>query len=586
MRKVKNITIVLSIGAIISFILGFVLSVEQFKSSFNNIVANRYIQYKMYRLIALSLQESLNNWMILTIIISFLLFIIWLLWKLLLPNIIEIHIKDKNRFRMLSACIACFIFFFYGGWAINHYWLPHRFHPISLLGDVIILLFTIFLGWTLIKVRWEIIALVLITPLAILNLGIVADSKINISKKPNLILIVCETLRADHLSCYGYKRDITENIDLFANNAYIFKNAYAQAPATRPSMWSIVTSRYRSIIPAKDEYLTIAEYFKSKNYRTAAFISQHLLERRRSNLHQGFDVYDSECEKDHHRLSARRAKSVTDAAIKWIEQNKKWSFFVWFVYFDPHDPYIPPDSFKGYYNKTKKFSGDRRAKGISRWRANNHLVTEEHKQFLINAYDEEIRYFDYEMGRLFSYLKRSGQYDNSIIILTADHGEELGDNGNRWGHCQILSQEEIWIPLLIKMPTQREKVVIEDVVQNIDIYPTLVEFLNKSHLPCYYDILEGKSLIPLLNRERLNGKRFAASFWRKQQCIIMGDYKYWIWGGKEYLINIKTKEEITNLTIRDKLRSYLNKIYRVYIKRKKNYYKKTVEDLKSLGYLQ
>ena len=347
-------------------------------------------------------------------------------------------------------------------------------------------------------------------------------------------------------------------------------------------MWNIVTSRYQSAMPAKDEYRTIAEYFKSNNYKTAAFISQQFLVETKSNLHQGFDVYDAKCEKDSHGLSLRRAKSVTDAAIKWIEQNKKNPFFTWLVYFDPHDPYIHPGEFRGFYNKIEKFSGDRRAEKI-------HMagdpIPKEHRQFLVNAYDEEIRYLDYELGRLFAYLKNSGKYNSTIIILTADHGEELGDNGNRWDHCQLLSQEEIWIPLLIKMPWQEKKSVIEEAVQNIDIYPTLVQYFSTRHLPYFSKTLEGKSLVPFINDGQSNDNRFAVSFWQGQRAIIKKNYKYWLRKGKENLIDIKTKEEITNTDLVDSFRKDLEKILNEYIL-KKEYYKKAAEQLKSLGYIK
>ncbi len=96
------------------------------------------------------------------------------------------------------------------------------------------------------------------------------------------------------------------------------------------------------------------------------------------------------------------------------------------------------------------------------------------------------------------------------------------------------------------MPGQKKKVVIEDTVQNIDIYPTLAKYFSRDDLPHWYNTLEGKSLIPLLNGKQLYNKRFAVSLWANQRCIIMGDYKYWLLNGKEYVTNIKTKEEISN----------------------------------------
>lgn len=422
--------------------------------------------------------------------------------------------------------------------------------------------------------------------LTILILYILINSKINVSRKPDVILIVCDTLRADHLGCYGYGRDTSKNIDLLAEEAFIFKNAYAQAPSTTPSMWNILTSRYQSEIHARDEYVTIAEYFKSRHYNTAAFIAQAKLRKKKSNLHQGFDLYDAKCREDRYGRTTRRAESVTMQAIEWIRQIKNQPFFVWLVYYDPHGPYSPPDRFKGYYNKTKNFDGDRaKTRPIDSNVAENLLASEEYKQLLINAYDEEIRYFDYAVGKLFEYLKSSGKYENSIIILTADHGEELGDNGNRWDHCQLLSQEEIWIPLLIKMPGQRKKITREETVQQIDIYPTVVEYLGKPFLSSFYKTLEGKSLMPLLNSNRLCESRFAASFWEGQRCIIMGDYKYWMRDGQAHLTNIRTQEKITDSKKQYRLKNLLEQICKQY-DLEDVYYDKTLKDLRSLGYLQ
>ena len=310
----KKVLAVLTTRVTIGFIVGLVCISYQLVASLIYIKANRYIQYRMIRLTALSIQDSLYEWLKITIIISIALSIIWVLWELYLPRIIGVRIKYRIKGKILKAK------------------LKRKFKFTKTINKIVP---------------------TLVTFLVILNLFIIVDSKTNITNKPNLILIVCETLRADHMGYHGYKRDTTNNIDLFANNAYIFKNAYAQAPCTSPSMWNIVTSKYRSTIPAKDEYVTVAEHFKSNNYKTGAFISQHFLEKNVSNLNQGFDLYDAKCERDVNDLSARRAESVTYAAVKWIEQNKKCPFFAWLVYFDPHGPYIPPGEFKGYYNKTE-----------------------------------------------------------------------------------------------------------------------------------------------------------------------------------------------------------------------------------------
>lgn len=534
--KTKNIINVLSIAVILGFVIGLIGPVV-------DIATHRYIQYGMFRTAAVAVQESWNRWTLFAVIalshFYFILVIAVSIWKS------RSHGGSKDEGRL--------------SWAKRSEAL--KVNPV------------------------RITALVLVLLLVILNMGVAIDGKINAPKGPNVIFIVCETLRPDHLSFYGYRRTTTSNVDAFANNAFVFKNAYTSAPSTMPAVWNIVTSKYQSTIPAKDRYVTMAEYFKSRNYKTGAFLSHHYFEGTKSNLHQGFDVYDGDCEKDVHDMSARKAESITGATIKWIEQNKSEPFFAWLVYFDPHDPYVPPDNFRGHYNENVKFSGDRRSEGVGYMGKKNQMVSKAYREFLINAYDEEIRYFDHEVGELFKYLKSSGLYDNSIIVLTADHGEELGDNGKRWDHCQLLSQEEIWVPLLIKLPGQTQKKEIESLAQNIDIYPTLVEYFDKSDLPDYYKAFEGKSLIPLLNKDQLDDDRYAASFWHEQLCIVKGNYKYWMLGDKELLMNIKTGKRITDPKIRKELRNELGTIYRRYLT-DEGYYSRTIENLKSIGYLQ
>ncbi len=534
---------VLTAGLTIGFIVGFISIFNSLRESLISIKVNQYVQFRMIRLIALSFQDLLFKWLGITVFGALALFIIWLLWRLFILRLIRMHTQSRIKRKFLL---------------LKRKKLFKMIKPINRIASILVIF------------------------LVILNLSIFIDSRLLPPKKPNVILIVCETLRPDHMGYYGYNRDTSDNIDLLASDSCVFKNAYTQAPCTKPSMWNILTSKYQSAVPAEDKYVTIAEHFKSSNYRTAAFISQMFLGEEGSNLHPGFDIYDVRYEKDDYGLAVRDARSVTDSAIEWIDQNRKFPFFAWLVYFDPHDPYIPAGEFKGYYNKSDEFSGDRRAEKIHMV---DNPIPDEHKQFLINAYDEEIRYLDHELGRLFDYLKSSGQYHNSIIILTADHGEELGDNGDRWDHCQILSQEEIWVPLLIKMPGQKEERIIEEAVQNIDIYPTLVEHLRGQHLPRYYHVLEGISLMPLIKGEPSNGDRLAISFWQGQRCIVRGDYKYWFWKGKESLINIKTKEELDDETLLNNLRRQLDITYNRYILRKE-YYKETIERLKSLGYIK
>lgn len=541
--KIKSFFLTLITTATIGFIVGFLLIFNQLKSSLFHIRTNQYLHYRMIRLLFQSLKAATYKWLEITVIIAVGLTLIWLIWQLTMLFLSTIHVKYRIMWHSFK---------------VKRRVKSKILRSLPKIGIILVLILLIF------------------------DLGLFFDSLITPDHKPNVILIVCETLRADHLDYNGYKRKTTPNLDSLAQQAFLFKNAYSQAPSTRPSMWNIVTSKYQSAMPAPNSYLTIAEYFKSNRYKTAAFISQQFLGAADSNLDQGFDLYDGDCPKDKHGLSLRRANSITEAAINWIREDHHLPYFIWLVYFDPHDPYIPPDEFKGIYTKSEKFSRDRRGERIH---MKSRPISPEHKKFLIDAYDEEIRYFDYELGRLLKCLKNSAQYDNTLIAFTADHGEELGDNGHRWDHSQLLSQEEIWIPLIIKMPNQQHQTIITEPVQNIDIYPTLVDYFSSHHPPFFSKTLEGKSLLPLMRKERGNSLDYALSLWQGQRCLIMGNYKYWVRKREKHLIEIKTREKIRDAKRIKFFRDELNKILNQYIK-KRGYYKKNLEQLKSLGYIK
>lgn len=417
-------------------------------------------------------------------------------------------------------------------------------------------------------------------------------SRVAIPKKtlPNVIFIICETLRPDHLGVYGYARDTAPNLDRLAQTSFLFTQSISQAPCTRPSVWNMMTSRYQAEVPVLDETFTLAEYLSAMRYKTAAFIAQHVLVKQYSNLNQGFDWYDDAQELDHHRMTLRKATSVTDAAIAWLQVNKQKRFFTWLMYFDPHDPYDPPDQAKGHFVKSEDYSRDRRKEKIHFVTEESRNITPAHRRFLIDAYDEEIRYTDQELGRFLDYLRESGLFDDSLIIFTSDHGEELGED-NRWDHCQLLSQEEIWVPLLIKLPGQKSGKRIGTPVQTIDIYPTLVEYFHGADLPSFYDELEGRSFLSWLGDTEAPGEeRYAVSFWRRQASVFFKGHKLWRHGEDETLVPLDVppsmaKEGLTADTVRQVLRQKLDEVVDKYI-RKKAYYKKTMEKLRSIGYVQ
>ncbi|MBN1866768.1 sulfatase [Candidatus Sumerlaeota bacterium] len=498
------------------------------------------------------------------------------------------------------ARIVCLVLFLSVGWIVNRRWLPGKFEPVSLLADLLVVLSVGFLYvvWTRPTLRpglfrtARVAAIVLLAAILAFEVSVRVQSRKLPGNHPNVIFVVCETLRPDHLGCYGYPRDTTPNLDAFARGAFRFTRAYTTAPATRPGMMNILTGAYFSDTPLSLDRVTLAEYFRTLRYATAAFISQQFFAEKGANTDQGFDHYDAPYDIDQHRLSSRRAQSVADATLDWLRARPAdRPFFVWCVYFDPHDPYVAPNGYRGYYNKTDKFNGDRRAEGIHGLLAPDRTVTEEHRNFLIRAYEEEIRYFDAQVGRLFDYLKESGAFDESWIVVTSDHGEELGDNGGRWDHCQLLSEEEIHVPLLVKMPGQAQGATVDSVVQTIDLFPALVDYLAEaSDPPAFREWLEGDSLLPLLVEERRDDAdaardRAALAFWGEQEAAVRWPYKYWLRDGNETVVDLRTGDAATSESVRSGLRKALDDKIAMYGLRSSDRMA-TIEQLRSVGYLK
>jgi len=494
--KGKNIITVLSAAVIVGFILGLV-------PSFNHIVSNRYIRYKAVRLIALSFQQSLHRWLILTIIVTLAFIIMWLLWKIFLSSIFKVYIREKNVQRIILACIVCSVFLFFGGWAVNYYWLPGKFHLVSLLADAGILLFAIFLGWMLIKVKEEALfrlpktkgirrtSVVLVLALMILNLFIFIDSKINYPKAPNIVLIGVDTLRADHLKCYGYGRETSPEIDALAKEGVLFLECISHIPTTTPSFASILTSKrpishgvlgnnfkgYR----LDNWHMTLAELLKNRGYNTAAFVSGWTL-KRNANLTQGFDVYDDAFKGE------RQAELVNREVFRWLEKHRNGKFFLFVHYFDPHSKYDPPPPYNSCFAYTTK---PHDISKIDRHLRHGNISD---PSFYIAKYDGEIKYTDYHIGQLLKKISELDPERKTLIVFTADHGETLVERQVWFNHGHFVYDEQIHVPLLLWYPGIFGHKKIDALVRLIDVLPTILDVLGIN----FSEHLEGRSLLPLI----------------------------------------------------------------------------------------
>ncbi len=290
----------------------------------------------------------------------------------------------------------------------------------------------------------------------------------------NAILIIIDTLRADHVGCYGYGRPLTPRIDELAAEGIRFDTCIAQAPWTIPSIMSIMTSMYPSVNGIMDDQgrldpmrQTLAEAFLAAGFRTAGIVS-HTFVDSRFGFGKGFEIFEDE------KVIQEPADRITDLAISILEEVKDERFFLFIHYFDPHFPYEPPAPYDTIQVTPGVDVESMSWKEMKRFAHVRNPVPQAELNRIVGLYDGEIAFTDVMIGRLIEYLKTSGIYDNTIIALTSDHGEEFKDHGSM-GHTRTLYDEVIRVPLLIRDPgSQARGVVVEEQVRSMDIAPTLL----------------------------------------------------------------------------------------------------------------
>jgi len=274
----------------------------------------------------------------------------------------------------------------------------------------------------------------------------------------NVLLITLDTTRADHLSCYSPQGAKTPHLDSLAARGVLFTHATAQVPLTLPSHACIMTGSYPPVHKLRDmggfvldkSHPTIASVTRAAGFRTAAFVGSRVVAKH-FGLSHGFDTYDDDmgAEKEEGRLPGafpeRRASVVTERALDWLKQNGQRKFFLWAHYYDPHQPYDPPEPYKHEYAKS--------------------------------LYDGEIAYMDEQVGRLLAGLDQLALTSRTLVIVVGDHGESLGEHGEAT-HGIFLYDATLHVPLIVAGPEIPRGKVISDQVRSIDLHPTVMEFLN------------------------------------------------------------------------------------------------------------
>lgn len=336
--------------------------------------------------------------------------------------------------------------------------------------------------------------------------------------RPNILFITVDALRADHLESNGYFRETSPELSELAARGAYFANTSVQAPLTIPSLFIMMSGilLYGGTIP--EDVQTLAELLKSEGYATAAFIRNPLLELDSRGLERGFDsffcpesVVDPDTEAESQLLLADRqlyahdlrAEELLERAHGWLVQNQsKQPFFLWVHLFDPHDPYSPPSPYDSLFDEdyTGTMTGDiRRPSGTDKpllEKVEKNPPPDDHRH-IIALYDGEIRYVSKQIGLFLDKLQKNGLEKNTLIVVSADHGESLGEH-NLWGHGLSLYETELHIPLIMVMPGRIPAgKVITKPVESADIVPTILSLVGKEITM----ELAGKDLTPFFKND-------------------------------------------------------------------------------------
>jgi arylsulfatase A-like enzyme/Tfp pilus assembly protein PilF len=304
-----------------------------------------------------------------------------------------------------------------------------------------------------------------------------AGALAEVKSAPNVVVITIDTLRPDHLGCYGDKQIRTPNIDALAAEGTRFERAYTPVPVTLPAHTVIFTGTYPMLSGMHDfsgnklnaTQLTLASVLKEHGYVTGAVVGSAVLDSR-FGLNQGFDFYYdhfsfNRLQESNLEEMERPGNVVADATLDWLGKNRKNKFFLWMHLYDPHYPYRPPAPYS--------------------------------EQYKDRPYDGEIAFADAQVGRLIGFLKANGLYQNTLIVLAGDHGESLGEHGEK-NHGFFIYNATLHVPIIIRLPGSSTPRVVSELASLADLMPTVLHVL-KIDVPTQ---VQGVNLLPLMSASK------------------------------------------------------------------------------------
>jgi arylsulfatase A-like enzyme len=322
-------------------------------------------------------------------------------------------------------------------------------------------------------------------------------------------VISIDTLRADHLGSWGYARETSPNVDRLAGESVRFARAFAPRPHTWPSLTSLLTGlRPRTVkVRGPGELLakgvpTLASVLQGAGYATGAFLANF--------CNPGVKLFETGlCGSD---------TQVAEAATAWLAEHGEGPFLLWLHLMAPHSPYQPPKAFDRFSEQGYRGPGRRRIPlhlaSISSGSRSRPRIAR-----AARLYDGEVLFADF-LGQLLAQLERSGRANDTLVVFTADHGEDLGEHNHYWEHDCSIYDSSLHIPLLLRLPDRRGAGTSrERVVENVDLLPTLLDLVGVASPPG----VEGRSLVPWLAKDAPNaeGVALAEIFGREQGGEIL-----------------------------------------------------------------
>lgn len=313
----------------------------------------------------------------------------------------------------------------------------------------------------------------------------------------SIVIVSIDTLRPDHLGCYGYFRPTSPAIDQLATESVLFERAMAPMSMTLPSHTSLFTATYplehgvlaniedggRQFVPAPG-IRSFAEHARDRGFQTAAFVSAAPLAAS-TGIAAGFDVFDEPAE------HSRPAEETNAEVFRWINEELRPGPFLLFVhYFDPHFPYQPPEDFRGYSGSESlnRYLGERRIPRFVESPWGSTYATPQST----NLYDGEVRYTDEQVGRLIDRLRRAGRWDATAVVLISDHGESIGDH-SLLGH-EYVTREQLQSLLMLRVPGYTPQRV-QNPVSLVDTLPTLIGMLGDDAWREFLDQVSGRDVL-------------------------------------------------------------------------------------------